>query len=1720
MRQKEEGTPAHDEIRRRAISLYTFLKEFAELRAETIRSFERYDQVLWLQDVPREPECYCAAWQERRDDESEAWIEVRKPRLNAPPLPPAPLRPWLTELEWQTSESELPSLREQIVLAPSAEDEAPQRLELSQAPDIRALWERYVEREWWPWREEDRRSRAVQGVYTDLFQIYQRQQRLGEQYEVVLGIGLLTWKLPSGHIVARHLIAANASVGFDAKNGVISVGPGTNGARPVLEQDMLDPAQRPSAEELRAIEAQVSEIGDAVWDPTLVESALKAWVHSVSSDGSYTRDPNQRVQAEPAPRVSLAPALILRKRTDRSYIRAFQEIIKQLEAGADVPEGVTRFVAVADGSLPEVQPRDRDQQTEVYFPLLANDDQLRIVERLRGHRGVLVQGPPGTGKSHTIVNLVCHLLATGQRVLVTSHTARALAVLKRYIQTHAPEIAPLAVLLLGEGSDALQAMEDSVQGITHRQNHWDPAAAPGVVVALEKALADAREDEAAALRDLRAIRERETYRHVGVFGTYEGTLSEIGALLRLQAPGNDWIPDTPREEDEPPITDDEFGRLLDLSNDHDLNVFESAGWFLPSLADCQPPSAFEGCVGTEATAVAAAATLAEGMNHPDRDAFAHASSEAREHLESGLQQLLKGVDEVSRHIHKSWAERAAIEILGNHERAWRDLYEVTTGQAKSIQERARLADDTHVTGMEGREHREVRADAEELRGHLEAGGRWGVGPFRSAAVKKGMYLSHTVRLNGRPCDTQTSLQELIDWIKLQEQLTELRRRWLPNYRVRAAGVNTQAAEFFDLCEPLAIALDLNRQVQDLRPVFDSIEGLSEPAWHDVASIRSLLGCLRAIASEQRARAAKAPIAELSHRLQSLRRKLNPSPALIALANAVERRSSDDYRAAYEQLDAQQEQSNRLQHRNTLLTRLQNGCPLLAASILATRDADIWRQRARGFQVAWNWGRTRRWLGRLSDATSERQLYLRVELARTASRRKLAELASLKAWQHCFSRMTEHERQHLVAWSKAVRAIGKGTGKYAPVHRRNAREHLNECRTAIPGWVMPLYRVAETIRPGSEIFDVAIVDEASQSGPEALLLAYLAKTLIVVGDDKQISPTHVGVDREDVNQLRSRHLAELPHSDSYGLEQSFFDLAEIRYSGRIRLREHFRCMPEIIQFSNRLCYHAEPLVPLRQYGTGRLTPVVKAEYVANGYVKGQGHSLVNPPEAEAIVSYIERALADPAFDGKTFGVVSLLGDSQAKQIERALLERIGPQKMERRQLVCGDAYAFQGDERHVMLLSLVSAPDSERRIGTLTTEADRRRFNVAASRAQDQMVLFHSATLNDLSARCFRYQLLQYCSNPTVDAVPVRGLNSEDIARLAAMADRRTVRQPDPFESWFEVDVYLKLVARGYRVLPQYEVAGYRIDLVVEGMASRIAVECDGDRWHGPEQYEADAGRQRVLERCGWTFCRIRGSAFAIDPNEALEPVWNTLASLERSFRAPAPVVPRPPDTRDIAVELPRDNAREAEGLPFGETASDSNGVLLVEAPHSGDAPNDAIAGLVLDFDVPYREWPPSRLVDATEASLMEVVSGLLSIVEHEGPMTVYRACRLYVKSSGGQRVGKLYRESLHKAVRRASRDERVAIVNESESKDLDDHVVRVLGTPRVVVRPAGPRDFSEIPPSEIAAVMRELLSRTPTVEDSDLFRQVLTFYGTRRLTANIEERLRWIRRNRDVLLNE
>jgi very-short-patch-repair endonuclease len=89
-------------------------------------------------------------------------------------------------------------------------------------------------------------------------------------------------------------------------------------------------------------------------------------------------------------------------------------------------------------------------------------------------------------------------------------------------------------------------------------------------------------------------------------------------------------------------------------------------------------------------------------------------------------------------------------------------------------------------------------------------------------------------------------------------------------------------------------------------------------------------------------------------------------------------------------------------------------------------------------------------------------------------------------------------------------------------------------------------------------------------------------------------------------------------------------------------------------------------------------------------------------------------------------------------------------------------------------------------------------------------------------------------------------------------------------------VALEITGRGYRVIPQLEVAGKFIDIVIEGGQSRLAVECDGEHWHGPEQYEQDMERQRKLERCKWVFYRVRESAFYADKEVALNGLWHLL----------------------------------------------------------------------------------------------------------------------------------------------------------------------------------------------------------------------------------------------------
>jgi very-short-patch-repair endonuclease len=110
----------------------------------------------------------------------------------------------------------------------------------------------------------------------------------------------------------------------------------------------------------------------------------------------------------------------------------------------------------------------------------------------------------------------------------------------------------------------------------------------------------------------------------------------------------------------------------------------------------------------------------------------------------------------------------------------------------------------------------------------------------------------------------------------------------------------------------------------------------------------------------------------------------------------------------------------------------------------------------------------------------------------------------------------------------------------------------------------------------------------------------------------------------------------------------------------------------------------------------------------------------------------------------------------------------------------------------------------------------------------------------------------------------------------------------------------RLLAAGFRVAPQWRVGAFRIDLVVEGDGRRLAIECDGDRYHPLEKLPEDLERQSVLERMGWIFTRIRGTEFFRNPDRAMKPVFDKIQILEISpDQAKLPAAAKTPPPSDL-----------------------------------------------------------------------------------------------------------------------------------------------------------------------------------------------------------------------------
>ncbi len=407
--------------------------------------------------------------------------------------------------------------------------------------------------------------------------------------------------------------------------------------------------------------------------------------------------------------------------------------------------------------------------------------------------------------------------------------------------------------------------------------------------------------------------------------------------------------------------------------------------------------------------------------------------------------------------------------------------------------------------------------------------------------------------------------------------------------------------------------------------------------------------------------------------------------------------------------------------------------------------------------------------------------------------------------------------------------------------------------AFPCWASTTYHLSQILPVEPGMFDLVIFDEASQCDlASAIPALYRANRVLVVGDPKQLNHVvFLGKQAEYSSFAKNNVPPEVQANYRFSIN-SLFDVAEnlVPQSNYFMLDEHFRSDPHIIGFSNKMFYEDKIRIMTNKPRVGFTNHEmpIQLEYIDGNRTEGAA----NPKEIEEIFKHVRQLISQSPIDKPTtIGILSPFRD-QVNAITKALPNYVSLTELERHKIVIGTAHSLQGDEKDVVILSLSLDPDFHH--GTLNFLEKPNVFNVSITRAKKKLIVISSVRPKDLPNGLLK-EFLDYSSQAPSDTIP------------------RSI-----FDSKFEEQVAQALQRAGLKVWPQYQAAGFFIDLVVSDGINSIAVECDG-----PSHFEVKEGqnyhdvwRQSILERAGWKFLRIPCREWERDSDKQIEKVRSML----------------------------------------------------------------------------------------------------------------------------------------------------------------------------------------------------------------------------------------------------
>lgn len=1214
---------------------------------------------------------------------------------------------------------------------------------------------------------------------------------------------------------------------------------------------------------------------------------------------------------KPAFTLEASPVILIQPRPSgvRSAIRSIR---KDIAEHRDVPAHLMEIVCpdvfptLASGLTPTLSLEAKlaataGEDPDVLLAKPANPEQLAIAHEVEHNNVVLVQGPPGTGKTHTIANLLGHFLSQGKRVLVTSHTTKALSVVKDLLPK---EIQPLCVTMLGDRKDLEQTSSELITRLT-RLNVED-------LEARIRALGLERHRLGTALADRRRrIFEQRRIEHEAVeFNGRRYTLTEIAKFLREAERLQALIPGEVAEGPLP-LSFRELLELYGTNGRWDAETARDLSGLLPGF-ELLPD-----------------ADTMRGMNRRWRDVLAedagdvtiderrsasgerlHAFMKGGETLlvapESGISALTPAMD-LSPLTETDEMKRLALS-LGLADEGCREAFEQLERELAAANElalavdRASLLDSRTVVIPDAIDADAAMKAAEWFTANDPDGSTGFLGRLFNKEAREAADALAGVEVDG----SRPASKEAFEAVALHARLK--------------AAVKTVARTWDSLAERAdapAFATYGNNAVRTLftrygtslsdtciwwRRVFvPYIEGLLS-AGIEAEGMKELLESADPLEAARRfATDVLAPVHTARHReaeLHALREwQATESQKLYAAAPAcaTARRLAaatlvdpDAWELEAERLRKLLEDQPLFARRTELLERLRAAAPEWANALEAGEPGFTTSNPSPEITNAWLYRQLERIYTRATAADLD-ALQSDAERLCADLREATAQLAVAKAWLAVKSRLSNGPALSnlfsLAAYMK--RAVGRG--RKSAAWRREVNRLLPACQQAVPVWIMMIQDVLLNFSTASK-FDVIVVDEASQADMTALPLLYMGKKVIVVGDDRQVTPLSVGTSEAAVDALCARHLeGRVKEPKLYDSRLSLYGLVQSMAFPAHMLVEHFRSVPEIIGWCSRLSYNGT-IRPLRDASSSSLKPAV-VPWRTRGTAGDNG---VNEEEAQAVIRLLRAMIHDPAYDGKTFGIIPMrsVHGAQVNRIRRLLVENFDPREIERRRIHCGISAEFQGDERDVVILSLVDSAAPGLPLRKETDGADgmmKKRWNVAVSRARDQLWLVHSFD-------------------------PAAQLKPDDLRRsLFDWADgvmSGTIGAAEPFDlpdPEFTGQVLRALRKRGYRVEAGHDAGAWRLDMVVRARGRAAAIECDGSGREDEDAIRRDMERQTVLERAGWKFVRVRSADWFRRPEKTLERVCEALAALG--------IAPEPEDCapqKDLLLAHVRANVERLE----------------------------------------------------------------------------------------------------------------------------------------------------------------------------------------------------------------